>query len=76
MRKLGDKSLAPVIPLHRAGQKRQVAIEMGVDAAKGCIYLGMSGKDPRVGLTADRAEQIAVDLMQFVHELRNGGARG
>lgn len=63
---------ASVIPMARA-QKKQVRIEMGVDEAKECIYIRMSGTDPCVAMTADRAEQLAVDLQQFVFELRNGG---
>lgn len=63
---------ASVIPIARA-QKKQVRIEMGVDAERGCIFFRMSGTDPTVALTADRAEEMAVDLQNFVYELRNGG---
>ena len=68
MRKLGKASIAKVIPM-----RRQVSLEIGVDEAKGCIFVKMSGHDPCIALTADKAEAIAADLQCFVYELRNGG---
>ena len=46
---------------------------MGIDAELGCIFLDTSG---RYRMTADQAEEVAVSLMDFVHELRNGGRIG
>lgn len=69
--------LASVIP-PRAHQPEKVHVELGVDAATQCIALRMSRGNVLlgIGMTADRAEELATDLMQFVHELRNGGVVG
>ena len=75
MRKLGSKSAADVIALD-SKRKREVRIEIGVDDAKKCIYIKMSGPDPCVAMDADRAEVFAQSLMEYVYELRNGGAIG
>ncbi len=65
-------NIAKVIPI----SSKQVKIEMGVDEEKNCIYLKMSGFNPCVAMTAERAEELAVDLQNFVFELRNGGRIG
>ncbi len=72
MRKLGKTSTADVIALD-SKRKREVRIEMGVDEAKKCVYIKMSGVEPCVAMDAERAESFAQCLMEYVHELRNGG---
>ena len=68
---------AKVIPLERAGLTAKPRMEAGHvfdDAGVSVgIYIETHG---RIRLTADQAEQHAVDLMQFVHEIRAGGQQG
>jgi len=78
VRKIVQKhGAASVIPL-RAAQPEQVCIELGIDEDEDVLFMRMSrgGIQLAVGMTADRAEAFAVDLMQFVHELRRGGLVG
>ena len=69
MRRITRDGGASVIPLERLHR----SLEMGIDAELGCIFLDTSG---RYRMTADQAEEVAVSLMHFVHELRNGGRIG
>ena len=74
MKKLSNRGMAKVIEIAR--KQREVRTEVGVDAAKNCIYIKMSGVDPCVAMTAERAEVFAQSIMEFVYELRNGGQIG
>jgi hypothetical protein len=69
------RSVANIIPFAKPGDKRECSVEVGIDEKKGCIYLRMGGVGgPCVAMTADRAENFAAHLQNFVFELRNGGA--
>ena len=75
MRRITRDGGASVIPLERAkgAPPLRRSLEMGIDAELGRIFLDASG---RYRMTADQAEEVAVSLMDFVHELRNGGRIG
>ena len=71
MRKLGPHRVgAKVIALTQPVKPR---LECGIIEDGSGIYLETTG---RYRMTVAQAESFAADVMQFVHEVRNGGALG
>lgn len=74
MRKLiksGKSPQADVIAITR-GKPKEARLEIGIDAGRKVVFLKLDGV--AVAMGADKAEEVAADLMAFVYELRNGGA--
>lgn len=58
-----------------AGRPPEVRLEIGVvETPGGKAYVGIKLGAEQVILSADRAEELAVDLRNFAIEVRNGGA--
>lgn len=71
MRKLGPhRTGAKVIALTQPVKPR---LECGIIGDGEGVYIETTG---RFRMTAAQAESHAADVMQFVHELRNGGSMG
>ena len=76
-RAVRDGKGADVVPLV-ARIKPQRAIEAGIIEDGSGIMLAIENANQSVvyRMTADQAEAFCVDLMGFIHELRNGGRIG
>lgn len=69
----GKPMLADILSLR---PPKQMRVELGIAThdGKDLIYYDINGEVS--WMTADQAEARAADMMQFVHELRNGGKLG
>lgn len=67
------KSRPKVVDIISLRPPKQSRIELGIACRNGVdmVYWDVNGEVS--WMTADQAEARAGDIMQFVHELRNGG---